>query len=118
MQLMANCLWPFSRERASAAFGFLIVPIESTAACVGRRPNANPGSAVPVIGTEPCGLPRIAIVSDVVSHGSILGCCLKSVNQEHPLTADTKADRTTDKETDREARLRFMSCLHCSALLH
>ena len=33
--------------------------------------------------TDDCGLPRNGIVSDGVSHGSIFGCCLKSVNQEH-----------------------------------
>src|SRR5689334_24045112 len=37
------------------------------------------------MGTELCGLPRGGTVSAMLSHGSILGCCLKSVNQEQPV---------------------------------
>src|SRR4051794_33206435 len=55
----------------------------------GTRSYMKPGAALPVIGTDICGLPRNGVVSFGVSHGSIFGCCLKSVNQEHAPSASS-----------------------------
>src|SRR5262245_42752148 len=44
----------------------------------------NSGADVPYSGTEPCGFARGGVLSLGVSHGSYFGCCLKSVNHEHP----------------------------------
>src|SRR3954468_19971616 len=54
------------------------------------RSYMKPGATEPVIGTDICGLPRNGVVSFGVSHGSILGCCLKSVNHEQPVSASDK----------------------------
>src|SRR5476649_1097881 len=53
------------------------------------------------MGTEFCGLPRIGVVSLGVSHGSCLGCSLKSVNQEQAPSAVT----TPRSESTRSARM-------------
>src|SRR3569833_4550469 len=53
------------------------------------RSYMKPGAALPVIGTDIWGLPRNGIVSAGVSQGSIFGCCLKSVNQEHAPSASS-----------------------------
>src|SRR4051812_43541113 len=45
------------------------------------------------MGTDPCGFPRNGIVSDPDSHGSIFGCCLKSVNHEHAASRSNGANR-------------------------
>src|SRR5690349_21830860 len=47
---------------------------------IGRRLYSKPGAALPTVGTDDCGFARNGIVS-ADSQGSILGCCLKSVNQ-------------------------------------
>src|SRR3954470_12280973 len=49
----------------------------------------NSGAAVPYSGTEPCGFPRGDVSVSGVSHGSIFGCSLKSVNQEQPVRLTT-----------------------------
>src|SRR3954470_2740395 len=49
----------------------------------------NSGAAVPYSGTEPCGFPRGAVFVSGVSHGSIFGCSLKSVNHEQPVRTST-----------------------------
>src|ERR1700694_824657 len=82
---------PERTERSSLCTGFAIAAMESMAPCVGARPYAKPGAAVPYTGTEFCGFPRIAIVSAGVSHGSILGCRLKSVNQLHALKSKSNS---------------------------
>src|SRR5690348_1802699 len=43
------------------------------------------------------------MVSATLSQGSILGCCLKSVNQEHPAVPNTLATRK-EKQIPRFAR--------------
>src|SRR4051812_31873490 len=47
----------------------------------------NSGAADPYTDTEPCGFPRGGVESFGVSHGSIFGCSLKSVNHEQPQSA-------------------------------
>src|SRR3982751_4410437 len=78
---------PLRSERASGDVGFTSADIESIVAGSGIRDTAYPGAALPYTDTEFCGLPRKGIVSLDDSHGSILGCSLKSVNQEQAPTA-------------------------------
>src|SRR6185369_3168983 len=94
-QLIWKYLRPLSSDRASAGCGFAIAPIESSAAGVPMRPYSNPGAADPYTGTDICGLPRGGMLSAADSHGSIFGCCLKSVNHEHPASTGTTASITT-----------------------
>src|SRR6185437_1540696 len=84
---------PRLTDAESAGVGFGIFAIAAMLCGIGRRSYSNPGAALPFVGTEPCGLPRKAIVSDEVSHGSILGCCLKSVNQLHAQIESSGATR-------------------------
>src|SRR5687768_13711775 len=72
------------------------------AAMVAARSYAKPGATLPVIGTEPWGLYRMAMVSAAVSQGSSFGCCLKSVNQEQP------ARRPTSETRDARCEMRRM----------
>src|SRR5688500_9381025 len=47
-----------------------------------------PATAVPVVGTDSCGLPREGVVlSFTASHVQIEGCRLKSVNHSHAVSA-------------------------------
>src|SRR4051812_34339303 len=72
------------------------------------RSYMNPGAALPVVGTDICGLPRNGVVSFGVSHGSILGCCLKSVNQLHAASSSTGM-RTARRLSDPSRTLRVRS---------
>src|SRR3954471_5731514 len=65
-----------------------------------RRSYMNPGAKLPVIGTDICGLPRNGVESFGVSHGSIFGCCLKSVNHEHAPSARSGRSATTRRSID------------------
>src|SRR3569623_1758647 len=84
-------IWNSTRPRftdaESGATGFGMFAIVVMLPGIGNRLYSMPGAALPVVGTENCGLPRNAIVSDVDSHGSIFGCSLKSVNHEHAPSA-------------------------------
>ncbi len=80
---------PRLREAESAGTGFAIDAIATEACGVGARSYSNPGATLPVTGTEYCGLPRNGVVSFGVSHGSIFGCCLKSVNHEQAVSSRT-----------------------------
>ena len=73
-----------------------------------------PGRSAAVIGTEFCGLPRNGIVSAGVSHGSILGCCLKSVNHEQ---AVEQKDRRRSAVAHARVRLALTTNLLRSVLL-
>src|SRR6478672_6719137 len=87
---------PLCSERASAGTGFGMDAMESIVPGSAMRETAYPGAALPYTDTENCGLPRIGIVSLGDSHGSILGCCLKSVNQEQApstVTTESRASR-------------------------
>ena len=65
--------------------------VESIVAGIGECETWNPAANVPPIGTEFCGCARGGMVSDIDSHGSTLGCCLKSVNQLHAVAASREA---------------------------
>src|SRR6478735_8537665 len=77
---------PRFTDAESAGIGLGMPAIAVIACGVGERSYRKPGAADPVIGTEFCGLPRNGVVSFTVSHGSIFGCCLKSVNHEQPVS--------------------------------
>src|SRR5512143_1799420 len=93
---------PRFTDAESAGIGFGLLAIAVTFCGVAARSYWNPGAALPTIGTEPWGLPRNAIVSAAVSHGSILGCCLKSVNHEQ--LARNVVASTTRPRAPRAAR--------------
>jgi len=79
---------------------------------IGRRLYSKPGAAVPTVGTDACGFARGGIVSAGDSHGSIFGCCLKSVNQLQALNSRTGSAREM-----RDTRLALTSHLLGPVLL-
>src|SRR5215218_10166356 len=62
------------------------------------------------MGTENWGLPRIGIESFGDSHGSTFGCSLKSVNQEHAVSAIVSA--SAPPRRSRIARSALIANLH------
>src|SRR6185312_7161458 len=84
---------PRLTDALSAGVGLGIFAIAAMLCGIGRRSYSKPGAALPFVGTDACGLPRKAMVSDAVSHGSIFGCCLKSVNQLHAQIESSGATR-------------------------
>src|SRR4051812_31624298 len=77
--------------------------MESTVAGIGMCDTAKPGAYEPYTDTEFCGLPRIGTVSPAVSHGSIFGCSLKSVNQEQAPRLATSEKSATARAARRLA---------------
>src|SRR5262245_25539604 len=86
---------PRLTDAESAGVGFGIDAVAAMVCGIGRRLNSKPGAAVPTVGTDICGLARGAIVSAGDSHGSIFGCCLKSVNQEQAPNSKTGSTRAS-----------------------
>src|SRR5438105_5663920 len=107
---MVKYFLPFASDESVGGVGLRRFDIESIVAGNAPYETWNPATAVPVVGTDICGLPREGVrVSFTGSHVQIEGWRLKSVNHSH---AESASGRTSTSSRS----LTLTSHLHCAVL--